>query len=361
METTIRPAINEANYKKASLEMYQNDVVRVWPTNMTERPTLYIWLHVLRHATTACEGVRKYEWNVILDELAGLILWWLAFIAKLNSLARSPGDDVIFALPFSASQVVWNKYPRVCPVEFGLYVSGHSTASLDVIWEATADMECTCLARKKDVENRSSEEKLHAREKLYTFAHEFRRRKPKNLSGFEDMIANIFSSSIYILTPHEIAFHLMEEIGEVSRALADLEVSQTATTKSKTHHSTFESERISRVLDLSDELADVFSWTVSLISKVRFFLSSFDDYFESTSDTETSTLANIKALLGRDANRINICDIIWRKYGIGGRIRCPVCRDAPCTCYEENQQLLIGEAIKPWMRKIIAAIDNKLK
>jgi len=361
MEETITSVVSETNYRNASLEAYQREVLRVWPTNMAERPALYVWLHVVRHAAAACEGVRKYEWNVILDELAGLILWWLAFIGKLNGLARSRGDDVIFALPFTASQIVWNKYPRVCPVEFGLYVSNHNTASFDEMWAVTANIECTCLTRKKEVEQRSSEEKLYTRETLYAFAHKFQRRKPKGLSGFEKMITHIFSGSIYALTPHEIAFHLMEEVGEVSRALADLEVSRAILRKTKAQRSAFEQERRLRILALSDELADVFSWTISLLSKVRFLLSSFDDYFETAPGTEASTLANIRALLGRDANKINICDVIWRKYGIGGRIRCPVCGEGPCICYTENQQLLIGEAIKPWMRKMIAIINNKLR
>jgi len=360
MEQRARSTVNEANRRTASLEMYQSDVLEVWPANMTQRPALYVWLHVVRHASAACEGVRKNEWNVILDELGALVLWWLAFIGKLNGLATSRGDDVIFALPFTASQVIWNKYPHVCPVEFGLYVIRHKTASLDEIWEATTNMECSCLARKKEVEKRSSDEKLYARERLYAFARAFPRWKPKSMSSFEGMLTSIFSGSIYVLTPQEIAFHLMEEVGEVSRALANLEVSQALIRKGKAKVSTFEQERYHGVLGLCEELADVFSWTIGLILKVRLLLSSFDEYFEAVPGTEAGMLANIRALLGRDADKINICDIIWRKYGIGGRLRCAICGERPCKCYAENQELLVGEAIKPWIRRTIRTVNSRL-
>lgn len=361
MEDTLRPKVSGFNYRTASLEMYQSDVLNIWPTNMSERPPLYIWLHVVRHASAACEGVRKGDWGAILGELAAMVLWWLAFIGKLNGLTRSEGDDVTFALPFTASRVVWNKYPNACPVEFGLYVTQHKTASWDEIWEATANKECTCIARKEEVENRSSDEKSYARGKLYAFAQKFRARKPRGLAGFEDMLRHIFSGPAYVLTPNEIAFHLMEEVGEVSRALADLEVSRVVGRNSQARATTFEQERLHGVLGLSEELADVFSWATSLIYKVRLLLSSFDDYFEAVPETEFDTLAKIRSLLGRDAIKINTCDVIWRKYGIGGKLRCSICGNRPCSCYVENQQLLVGEGIRPWVRETIRAVNRKLK
>jgi len=141
------------------------------------------------------------------------------------------------------------------------------------------------------------------------------------LGQLEGMFRRVFSNSTYVLTPSEIAFHLMEEVGEVSAALADLELSKAVLRKSKNQRNDFEQERKKLVLELSGELADVFSWTMSLIDKVRMLLSSFDDYFGSIPRTQSGTLAEIKALLGQDANKINVCDIIWNKYGASGELR----------------------------------------
>ncbi len=119
--------ITSKTYKNADLEDYQREILRIWP-QLQERPALHTWARVVQHATTACEGMRRTNWALVLEEMATTIVWWLAFIEKLNLLKKvTPGcdftDDTVFGLPVSGTTLVWMKYPGVCPVEFGLAVS----------------------------------------------------------------------------------------------------------------------------------------------------------------------------------------------------------------------------------------------
>lgn len=319
-----------------------------------QRPVLFTWLRVLKHATAACEGVRKSDWDIALEEVGTTIVWWLAFIAKLNELRSSDDDgESIFAIPLSPSEIVWNKYPTVCPIEFGLGTrDGREPA-----WSQRPGTQCTCLARKEEVENRPKAEKQRARRLLWSFAARNQSRQPGSIADLDEMLRRIFAGPTYALSASEIALHLMEEVGEVSQALAEATISK-AVTRENMDDKEFRRERKNKILGIAEELADVFSWAVTLVDKIRLGLSSFDKYFARRERrTDPTTLRRIRRLVQRGANNINIAEIIWHKYGAEfDELRCSECGKRQCGCDQEKQRLLHGASLQPHKAKLKDAV-----
>lgn len=362
MTENAKGRLTTKDYRDASLERYQESIAETWPELM-RRPALYTWLRVVAHATTACEEVRKRAWDVTLRELGDLVNWWLAFIAKLNRLATVPenDNDVVFALPLRPSDIVWLKYPEVCPVEFGLAVGEGNLPTWD---NRPADL-CQCLARKKENEDRSPEQKELAKTRLREFAIRNSERRPESMAELESCLRRVFSSSVYAIQIDEIAFHLLEEVGEVSQALAQASISHAVTQKDAPSE-LFETERTIAAQSIAEELADVFSWTVSLVDKLRLQFESLEKYsavpVPEEGSAEAKTLKQIQELVVFGAQRVNLADIIWRMYGEPfGEFRCRVCKLATCRCDQETQQMLVGKELTTHLetlRKVMGSLGG---
>lgn len=346
----MQQKLNKKNYKQVSLEAYGEEIRRVWGHYIDERPCLYTWLHVVEHASVASEGVRKRAWDIVLKEAGKIIIWWLAFVVKLNLISQHSHEsereeDLIFAIPFSPSQVIWSKYPEVCPVDFGLYVKhGKHANNKKVLWQDVRQEPCRCLARKGEVEARTKAEKAFAKEQLWDFSRRYRNHRPRSILKMESMFRRIFESQVYALSTEEVAFHLLEEVGEVSRALVDVSRSNRITkskrtTKAQKRDPLLEEERVVVLKGLTEELADVFSWTMTLINRVRLDLSSFDRYFE----TDVEMEKKLRELLGENAKKVNVADILWRRFGIEGEFRCDECKKAECECGDRRSAALQGK------------------
>lgn len=359
MPTGSPATINSKGYRSASLEDYQREIVSIWP-QLQERPALHTWLRVVQHATVACEGVRKNDWNGVLKEIAKTIVWWLAFIEKLNELSGSPEDDeIVFALPFKPSKIVWQKYPGVCPVEFGLEVQkqAKSQNKAKFSWSKRPAQRCRCLARKEEVEGRSDSEKRTAKAAVRAFAEEHRAHQPQGVSDLENVLRETFAGPVYTLNVEEISFHLLEEVGEVSEALAEATTSQAATGEEIAGRKlAFERKR--NVYGISEELADVFSWAVTLLAKIKQQYLSFDKYFKDRADPQLVKTIR-KHFPG--PKEINLADIIWQEYGLKfGKLQCADCGKRPCECEEANRRTLRGDHLEQ-CRKTIQRVLARLE
>lgn len=359
------PKVTGKNYKTASLEVYQSEVEAIWGRYITERPALLTWLHVVDHASAACEGVRKREWNIVLEEVGTVLVWWLAFIAKLNALQRQLQDnESTFSLPFSPSEIIWTKYPQVCPVEFGLHVkSNQGKKRIEQLWLDVYDRPCGCLARKKEVEHRSPAEKEFAKECLWKVARAFSDRRPRAICRMEEMLRRFFSPQAYVLSVDEIAFHFMEEVGEVSVAIVNASKSK-ALRKPKVDSGLIKEERKQAMRSLVEELADVFSWAVTLVNKVRLEFSSFEKYFmKSRNKNKDDLRLKLRELLGQEAKRINLGDILWKKYGdeTQNHLRCSACNVRECRCGEMTAVFLRPSTDDQHQRAIQVGLRNILR
>lgn len=342
---------NQEDCQSATPEQFQHEITEIWP-QLAARPALHTWLRVVKHATAACEGVRKSEWHVVLKEIAKSLVWWLAFIEKLNALSRSQDDgEIVFAVPFSASRIIWDKYPWVCPVEFGLEAQGQGQRS----WPDRPAQRCKCLALKEETENRSPTDKRRAKRLLRQFAANHESQRPHSITELEYMLRQIFSGPIYLLNVHEITLHFLEEVGEVSKALSDATVSEAATSEQGSARR-FTAERERKIYAIAEELADVFSWAVTFLAKVRLHLVSFEKWFEGRSGPKEFKEV-LKAVAG--AKQLNLADIIWQQYGLdSGELGCADCRRRRCECDEENQRLLHGKYLEQFRKPMYRLLSR---
>jgi NTP pyrophosphatase (non-canonical NTP hydrolase) len=175
------------------------------------------------------------------------------------------------------------------------------------------------------------------------------------MTDFEHMLREVFSGPVRTLSVQEICLHFMEEVGEVSQALADATVSEAASRR-RTRVARFAAERTEKTLAMAEELADVFSWAGSLLAKVKLELVSFEEYFKGRADP--GQVQRIRRILA-GARELNFADMIWQKYGLRfGELRCSVCGGRPCSCSDQNQRPLQGESLSRFKDRIRAALQG---
>ncbi|MFZ7133749.1 MAG: hypothetical protein ACOWWR_15480 [Eubacteriales bacterium] len=350
------PTIRYERKYEASIDEYVEDVKKIWPLN-SKRSPLHIWMEVVGSAASVCEGVRQNKWDTVVDELAKLTMWWFAFVGRVNDLDVNSGDLVIFRMPKSPSDILWSNYPLACPVCLSYLVLENKNADEQMILDQLPS-HCECLIRKSEVENRSEETKKIASKITKRIAQIKIDEKPKSLSNFENSFLRIYQMNINVLSAEEIAFHLLEEVGEVSKALVEATIHREIIYPDMKLEANIE-EFIAEVKEKSEhiekELADVFSWIISLLGKSRQILASSTRLCMRFNKEEASKdfLESFLRTLGLSSERINIVDIIWNKYKVGDYLGHKTCKLNVCECNKAGQLLLQDQNLP---KEIIARI-----
>lgn len=353
------PTITFQRRMSASIEDYVNDVKKIWPLNFKRSP-LHIWMEVVGISSEVGEGVRKYEWDVVINKLGKLVMWWFAFIGRLNDLSEESGDAVIFKLPDTAGDILWRNYPGICPVCVSTFYEGNKNIKIEQIVSSIGD-KCHCLCKKVEVEKRSEDIKQLANKLTKEISLKYIEKKPNSLLDYEQMFAKMFESNIYILTPDEIAFHLLEEIGEVSNALVDATIYSDL--PSIYSHSLSTMDKIiagakNRIEHIEKELSDVFSWIIAMLEKSKQIISSSSRLCVelNVGKVEKEILNNIFKVLSIPTETINLTDIIWGKYRFRHRLGHKKCRSNVCKCNVEGQLLLDNKHLSRDLKQRLAAI-----
>jgi len=340
------PQITRGISHEASIEEYIKDVKIIWPLN-SKRSPLHIWMEAVGRAATVCEGVRKLEWDIVIDELAALIMWWFAFIGRANDLNKSSGDFTLFRLPNKAGDILWRNYPRCCPVCISTLIQTNPKYDLEQLPFTT----CNCLISKKSAEERSEEVKQLAANSVKRLSQIRHKENPKSLFKFAEMFATLYQPNIYSLSPEEISFHLLEEVGEVSDALVDATIHRKSkllpypSNPTKKNLDAFIKEAKVKIDHIEKELADVFSWSISLLEKSKLIISSAsrlcNKFNEEIIDNEV--LNKLLETLNLPTQSLSIVDIIWRKYELNGKLGHRLCNSNICKCFEGGQLLIEGQ------------------
>lgn len=351
MSTTApaRLTVEFQNRYDASIDDYFNDVLFIWRRDATERTVFDLWFHVVDHCSRLVEAVRKERPKFVIDDLANTFMWFLSFIAQTH---QSENDlDRYFRLNALPSDIIWNKYPAHCPACFDFFMAKEigatkpSDAEEIINQKGEAIIEkirnfatnpdsdpphvCACLSHIGFAEERHAiykpiNEKLDAFRLHY--AEVTRPKKIESMKALEDMFAQIFQNSYEVFSIQNIAFHLLEEVGEVTQSIKDLytfDEEREPLTEDRMKH---------RINKFEEELADVFSWIFALMLKIRrVYFSDAQKYIE-------SLMRGVKLDF---MESLNLADIIWAKYGTpgdGGKLFCSGCTKAPCVC---KRKLLI--------------------
>lgn len=362
------------NKDSVRIEDYVNNVKRIFPLNSKKSPYL-IWMEVTGKAAKVCEGIRKLEYNAVVDDLAGLIWWWFAFIGRLNDLDQKSADYVIFRIPNCAGDILWRNYPNVCPVCVTEYVnnvkkqdpSKEPSKILTAIVENSIGRPCICSTRKKSVEGRDEKIKQLAQQITKDISEMKDRKTIQTLSDFEKMFIEIYSSSVYNMSPEEIAFHLMEEVGEVSEALADVTTHKHSFSPKNgadlsEYTENFMKEADEKIAHVEKELADVFSWSVSLLQKTRQILDSSSKLSETLNDGQIrpERLKQMLAQLNATTENLTLSFIILIKYSHKGKLGHKKCHSFICKCNRANQLLLEFNKNMPHPHSLPKEVVKKL-
>jgi NTP pyrophosphatase (non-canonical NTP hydrolase) len=346
MSTPKKYRVNHGNYKVASIDDYHEDFAAIWTRDTNERSVFDLWMHVVDHASRVARAIRRQWPAAVLDDIADTTVWLLSLIAQCNN---SPVElDIPFRFVEKPSDIIWMKYPAMCPACFDYWFVGLASEnpsltptkgllpSSNIVTEALirkADAYkgvevCTCLAKatnfvqEKDLigRNRSL---LDAIRCSYAQILVSKGQKITKINDVQNMFREIYSNVQGVIDIESVAFHLLEEIGEMSQALKDL----------YTYNNVDEpfTPRLHEIRRrrLFDELADVFSWLFTLPLKIESSLMR--------------PAREYRQLLQKDSRdsqsvTLNIAEIIWAKYGrteSGANwehLKCPACIDEPCSC-----------------------------
>jgi len=297
---------------KLSVDDYVSIVRSVWRNIHVRRPTLDYVLHVLDHASKLGEAIRQVNAEKILHEIAGTANWLFGLVAKLND--DKPAEESRLNIKVPLSKMIWNKYPMLCPHCFmSPTFRGKRT---EEIGEKLRGKCQRCLVDYPKVENRPKDEERRAKAEIRKFAGNTIADAPKTLQQFEKMFHELYVANIAVSSIENIGFHLLEEAGELGRAVIDIFEDQDR----------HQPELDERQRDLCDEIAEVFGWLCSLTLKVRGQAETFDDFQRGL---------NILPSAGRGLSEsIDLEKILWVLYrdNQSKRYRCLHCHRSTCRC-----------------------------
>lgn len=322
--------VNLNNAKELTIDDYIHDIHLVWNKLDQERSIYDTWLHTVHHVSKLGEQVRRGRFDKLLDELADTIMWFLTFVGKLQQSSETRiiriEEERLFYTPMSLTDIIWSKYPNICPVCFFRH---YNSAKEDELW----GKKCDCLLYAREVETRNEllsasdedklkGEKLEKVESLNNYATQNKHRQLAKLGDLQNMFEQIYQANIDSSPLDFIAFHLLEEVGEVSNALIRL--------YTYTGSSTSPPSKIypQRVANLESELADVISWIFAVCLKVKYQCQAYDEL------AGTAPKSPVVPPLPSLSLGVNFWEILWRRYGLldGKSLWCPICRNTICAC-----------------------------
>lgn len=304
--------ITRDNVGNLPLDEFLTAVSGIYSEQDEKRSIYDVWLHATHHAASIGEEVRKFKpGEELFKEIADFAMWLFTFANKINvplgtdsnphGIAESTirvHDKIKF------SDIIWNKYPGLCPLCFW-----RRFQKTEKIEDVHTDP-CDCLLY--PVETRDKQEKTQL-EKLKEYANT--RKKPDSVDDWQKMFENIYEANLRHLDLEDIAFHLLEEVGEVSNAVVRSYTYVGGELKA--------GEPYWRRKFLESEIADVASWIFTLVNCLE-LVPEIAREFQKFLFGET-VLREEKITLSR---------IIWKRYAWPRNSwYCPhVCQKPVCDC-----------------------------
>ena len=281
---------NIDEWEEEFAEIYGNVDIKRTPTEM--------WLLLVEDSSKFAEFIRRGKYAKALTALAHVFCWTCSFVWRCR---RENNLGIRVHKPLS--RIIWDKYPARCCL--------------------CGQDHCICSVRRSELEELSEEKKkkkLEEIEGVLKIARDRTENIPSTLDDFTTMFNNIYRGAHYALPIEAIAFHFMEEVGEVSTCIRRL--------REKGKEQSLSEAEVHRLInDLENEIADVISWTTSLLSKLDYMLGAGITYLRKL---KTSEDAEKKELL--QTADLRLSSIVWESYQTadGNTLYCPVCKKRPC-------------------------------
>lgn len=311
-------ALNGTRVGELALDDFVKAIPQVYDRHDQRRSIWDVWLHANHHASAIGEEVRKNKPGAkLLVEIADFAMWLFTFVGKLQGTtgeakaADQRKEESLIRVTMGYSDLLWLKYAGMCPVCYWRRTDGGKREN-----EKSEIFRHSCDCLLFDVESRDQSEKKRHATALRTYAREIIECKPERVDDWQEMFGTIFKANLQHIDLSDIAFHLLEEMGEVSDAIVRI---YTYTTSRP-----LTSEELRwRQTWLEEEIADVSSWLFALVQKLDLIRETADEYdkwrFKETFVART---------------QIQLSRIIWTRYGSDERgcFYCPHCTEVECNC-----------------------------
>ena len=251
--------ITRDNVGNLPLDEFLTAVADIYSEQDENRSIYDIWLHATHHAAAIGEEVRKFKpGEELFREIADFAMWLFTFVGKINvplgSASNPHGIEestIRIHDKIKFSDIIWNKYPELCPVCF--WRRFKKTGSIENV---PADP-CDCLLY--PVETRDKQEEKLQLEKLREYSGT--RKKRETVDDWQKMFKDIYEANLRHIDLEDIAFHLLEEVGEVSNAVVR---SYTYAGEELKGGEPYWRRRL-----LESEIADVASWMFTLVNHLE--------------------------------------------------------------------------------------------
>jgi NTP pyrophosphatase (non-canonical NTP hydrolase) len=309
--------ITRDNVGNLPLDEFLTTVAGIYSKQDEKRSIYDIWLHATHHAASIGEEVRKFKpGEELFKEIADFAMWLFTFVGKINvplgSASNPHGIEestVRICDKIKFPDILWNKYPGLCPVCF--WRRFQETGGTEDVHPDP----CDCLLH--EVETRNKDQEKQQIEKLYEYAcsHKHDKDKLKSVDDWQKMFEDVYKANLRHIGLEDIAFHLLEEVGEVSNAVVRSYTYVGGELKA--------GEPYWRRRFLESEIADAASWMFTLVNCLE-LVPEIAREFQKFVFGET-VLREEKITLSR---------IIWKRYAWPRNSwHCPhVCQLPECEC-----------------------------
>ncbi|MCH8061888.1 MAG: hypothetical protein IH861_05235 [Chloroflexi bacterium] len=304
-----------------TLDEFVSAIPRIYSKKDENRSVWDVWLHANHHAAAIGEEVRKGGHQIeLLEEISHFSMWLFTLLHKLQgeigtkNYPLESDQEAVIKISSSYSELLWNKYPRMCPVCYWRRTKGNR----DLEHKPDFSRNCDCLLF--DVEKRDPSQKRDHVRALRSYSKANLDVKPTSVDEWQRSFSAIFRSNLRHLTLESVAFHLLEEVGEVSDAMARM---YTYSRDSIRDGEVLDGEPSWSQIWLEEELADVTSWLFALVEKMDFIRETADIYDNWRFDEN---------IISRKPIRLS--EIIWRSYGSDNleEFWCTHCKKPVCEC-----------------------------
>lgn len=281
-------SLSESSWGAASLEDWSREFQSVYGAKDNHRRLELMWAMAAEDASKVGEGVRENDAEKTLRGLAHTICWTLSFVRRLTEGPCPPKFRLRdAAIPVAnISDVLWFKYPGICP--------------------RCTEASCHCPTL-REVPKKEDRERTVARFRAMSS-------RPSSIQEWQLHFDRIYEMAHRGMSLSDIGFHLLEEVGEVFRAIR--RISEASDTD----------DLLLLQVNLVEELADVISWSLSLSSKMQTIALRLENFGQRP--TFVSEAMSISA-------------IMWRFYKSrdGSQVLCPCCEARPCDigCTGDSQ------------------------
>lgn len=360
-----KPRVTFDRYAVATIDEYHSDFAAIWARDASERTAYDLWLHVVDHVSRIARAIRRQEPPAVIDDVADSFVWILSFIAYCQ-IAGKHQHDPWYSFTASPSQLLWTKYPGMCPscldhrfiTLLGVRDGESALAAFNgrraafrseidrLVERATVHESCTCLDRQV-CSGRYRETVAVLRADLddlrrqYASALSNAGKAVTRVAALEAMFSDIYANFHHVLSLENIAFHLLEEVGEATKALKDLYTFDDS-------REPYSPELLQiRKRQLQDELADVLAWLFALALKLK------STYVRHAREYRSSVRPGSPE---QDGPGLTFAEIIWSKYGMTrsganwDQLKCPGCQAAPCACPRDIRMMRRASGTDPEAR-----------